>query len=479
MSRVSFIFFTPLLISVFTGCAQIQPKTGFDEIEQTISTRLDKQIRWIQNSEEDETVKEKIQQLLQQDLSVDSAVQIALLNNKTLQATYENMGIAQAEVVRAGLLNNPVFSLAARFPNQPPSSVNLEFDLIGDFLNLLMLPARKHFAEQQFEQVRLEVADQILSFAAQVKQHYYTLQSAQQSVVVLREIVAVSEVSYELAQKFYEAGNIDELQLAREQALFESARLQLAQNEIEVAGQREQLSQLMDLNPVDLNNGQPWQIPAQLKAVPGEQPDITNLEGLAIEQRLDLQAAGQQVEALATQLGITRNWRLLAGAEFGISGERDPDGTESLGPAISLELPVFDQGQAQVAEADAHLRQSEHKLIALALKIRSEVRTSSHRMTTAQQMARRYHQIIIPLQERIVTLSQQHYNFMLIGAFDVLNARQDEMKIYQDYIHAVRDFWIARSDLERAVGGNLAAVKSTEMKMPDKTSTDEHHHGGH
>ena len=478
MSRFSFII---LFVSLITGCAQIQPKAGFEEIEQTVSTRLDKQIRWSQNSEEDQAVQDQIQQLLQQDLSADSAVQIALLNNKNLQATYENMGIAQAEVVRAGLLKNPVFSFAARFPNEPPSSANLEFDLIGDFLNLLMLPAKKHFAEQKFEQMRLDVSDQVLTFAATVKKHFYALQSAQQSVLVLSEITTVSEISFELAQKFYEAGNIDELQLAREQALYETARLHLAQKELEVAGEREQLEQLLSLN-----HDQKWNISSSLDAVSSERSMIENLEKLAIDQRLDLQAAGKEVEASATRLGIKRNWRLLAGAEFGISGERESDGTESLGPALSVEVPLFDQGQTEVAEADAHLRQSEHKLTALVLQIRSEVRSAQNQMIASQQMALRYQSTIIPLQERIVTLSQQRYNYMLIGAFDLLTARQDEMKIYQDYIHAVRDFWIARSDLERAVGGNLPLIentKSMDMKMPEENSTtpsDDHkHHGGH
>ena len=238
---------------------------------------------------------------------------------------------------------------------------------------------------------------------------------------------------------------------------------------------------------MSLNHDQEWNIPSSLDAVPAEHSMVENLEKLAIDQRLDLQAAGKEVEASATRLGMKRNWRLLAGAEFGISGEREPDGTDTLGPALSVEIPLFDQGQTKVAEADAHLRQSEHKLTALVLQIRSEVRSAQNQMITAQQMAHRYQSTIIPLQERIVTLSQQRYNYMLLGAFDLLTARQDEMKIYQDYIHAVRDFWIARSDLERAVGGNLPLEKNTksmDMKMPEENSTstpsDGHkHHGGH
>ena len=476
MTRLNII--TPLVISLITGCAQIPPKAGFDEVEQTLADRLDQQIRWIQNTDEDKAVQQHIQQLLQQALSPQAAVQIALLNNRTLQASYEELGIAQADVVRAGLLKNPVFSFVARFPDQPPSAANLEFNLVGDFLNLLMLPARRHVAEQQFEQVKLDVANHIFEFAALVRQRYFTLQAALQSVAILREIVSVTEASCKLAEKFYEAGNISELQLSREQALLESARLMLIQHQLAANAEREQFQQLLGLY-----DQQQWTIPALLTPVPIETPDLQNLQALAIDQRLDLLAAGKELEARASRLGMTRDWRLLAAAEFGISVERDPDGATATGPALSLELPVFDQGQANIATADAHLRQSENRLAALALQIRSEVRETENRMRIAQQMAQRYRQTIIPLHERIVTLSQQHHNYMIIGAFELLNARKEEMQIFQDYLHATRDYWIARSDLERAVGGKLPLSEpaSEVILAPNNKPTDPqtHQHGGH
>ncbi len=477
MSKIHSVLLLATSVSFITGCAQIQPKAGFEQVEQMISNRLNQQIRWVQNSEEDLAVQEQIKQLLSKDLSADSAVQIALLNNKNLQARYESLGIAQTEVVRAGLLKNPIFSFSAKFPNEPPSSASLEFDLIGDFLNLLMLPARKKFAAQQFEQVQLELADQVLRFATKVKKHYFRLQFSQQSVAVLHEIVSVYEVSFDLAKEFYTAGNIDELQLLREQALYETTRLQLAQNTLTVSAEKETLAQLLGLN-----NTQLWSIPSSLKAVPSVQPDLNNLAQLAIEQRLDLAAAGKQVETFASKLGTTRNWRLLADAEFGITGERERDGAGSIGPALSLAIPIFDQGQTEIAEANAYLRKSEHTLSALVLEVQSEIRLAQQKMLASQMMAQRYQSTIIPLQEKIVRLSLQQYNYMLLGAFDLLTSRQNEMRVYQDYIHAVRDYWIARADLEQAVGGNLR-FEGTGMpqKLPEKISNDQpmQQHGGH
>ena len=63
---------------------------------------------------------------------------------------------------------------------------------------------------------------------------------------------------------------------------------------------------------------------------------------------------------------------------------------------------------------------------------------------------------MIPLREQAVAESQRFYNFMLIGVYELLQAKQDEIDAYRGYIEAVRDYWVARSDLERAVGGRLA-----------------------
>ena len=125
------------------------------------------------------------------------------------------------------------------------------------------------------------------------------------------------------------------------------------------------------------------------------------------------------------------------------------------GPFFALGLPIFDQGQAQIARLEGLVRRSRQDAAALAIEIRSEVRDIRNRLLMSRNVAEHYRTVVIPLREEIVALTQRHYNFMLVGVFQLLEAKRDEISAYRNYIETVRDYWMARTDLERAVGGSL------------------------
>jgi cobalt-zinc-cadmium efflux system outer membrane protein len=357
--------------------------------------------------------------------------------------------VAQADVVQAGLLRNPVFSGRVRFADGPPSAANLEFDIAQEFLDLLMLPARKQLAAVQFDATRLRVANRVFDLVAEVRAAYFTLQAAQQTAAVLREIAKLAQASFKFARDLHQAGNISDLQLANEQAVFEQAKIELARSEAEALAGRERLNSVLGTWGRDAN----WTVPDRLPDVPRDEVPLVQIESLAITQRLDVAAAGKELETRARALGITKDWRWLATAQFGVSAERDTQWV--LGPSLSLELPIFDQRQAAIAREEAHLRQAEKRLRSLAVNVRAEVRAARARLLSARELIEHYRSVIVPLRERIVQLTQQQLNYMLIGTFELLLARQNEINAYRDYINAVRDYWIARADLEHAVGGLL------------------------
>lgn len=457
--RISTVILS-LLIVVITGCAQVPKEAGFGDVQKLVHQRMDYRLHWNQGSTADEQVARAIEELLKQELSVDAAVQIALLNNQNLQATYEDLGITQADVVEAGLLENPVFFGQARFPDKSPSMTNLEFEVTQNFLNILMLPARKKLAAMQFEEVKLRVADEVLKLAAEVRAAYYRAIGASQIEQMRQHIAEAGEASYEMARRMHTAGNTSDLNLASEQGHYEQARMDYAQSTTLVVEFREQLIRLMGL----------WGAQAELKLayqlpdVPAREITIDHLESLAIKNRLDLASARQEVEVLAQALGITLDWRWIGKADVGVSTERDPDGQWVTGPSLTLELPIFNQRQADIARLEAQLRQGQKRLAAQAVNIRSEVRALRSRLMMQRHLAEHYKKVIIPLQERIVHLTLQEYNYMLAGVFDLLIARQNELDTYQKYIETVRDYWITRAQIQRVVGGHLPAIDQMDKE---------------
>ena len=457
--RISTVILS-LLIVVITGCVQVPKEAGFGDVQKLVHQRMDYRLHWNQGSTADEQVARAIEELLKQELSVDAAVQIALLNNQNLQATYEDLGITQADVVEAGLLENPVFFGQARFPDKSPSMTNLEFEVTQNFLNILLLPARKKLAAMQFEEVKLRVADEVLKLAAEVRAAYYRAIGASQIEQMRQHIAEAGEASYEMARRMHTAGNTSDLNLAGEQGHYEQARMDYAQSTTLVVEFREQLIRLMGL----------WGAQAELKLahqlpdVPAREITMDHLESLAIKNRLDLASARQEVEVLAHALGITLDWRWIGKADVGVSTERDPDGQWVTGPSLTLELPIFNQRQADIARLEAQLRQGQKRLAAQAVNIRSEVRALRSRLMMQRHLAEHYKTVIIPLQERIVHLTLQEYNYMLTGVFDLLIARQNELDTYQKYIETVRDYWITRAQIQRVVGGRLPPIDQMDKE---------------
>lgn len=453
-----------LLVFMVAGCANVPREAGFRNVQESVQERIGLRIIWDQATDADAAANESVRALLDQDLSVDESVQIALLNNRRLQATYEGLGIAQADLVEAGLLQNPVFLGQIRLPGRPANP--WEADVTQNFLDIFILPLRKRVAQAEFERVKSRVASDVVEHAAQVRIAFYRLQGATQLRELRGTASEATEASAELATRQFQAGNISDLDRSNEQALHEEAMSEFLRSEADVQTLRERLNALMGLWGEDADR---WQIVSRLPAPPEPEFSLDRLEALALSQRLDLSQARREIEVVAQSLRLARLQRDTGGiTQFDVGGhyEREPEGTATWGPSLEITLPIFNQGQPALARAEAQLRQSQQRYAALSAQIRSEVRVAGESMFAAHRLAERYRTNTLPLRERIVQESQLHYNAMQIGPFQLLQARAAQVDAGRHYIESLGDYWVARAELEQAVGGRLP-VESPSMRPTD------------
>jgi cobalt-zinc-cadmium efflux system outer membrane protein len=469
-----------LAASLTAGCASIQAKPGFDAVTELVAARSPgRTIVWDQGTPEDEAASQRVRDLLASELTLDAAVQIALLNNRTLQAVYEQLGIAQADLVQAGLLENPILAADVRAPTAEGAAIGAGLGLMQEFIALLQIPLRKRVAQSAFEEAQLTASAAVLDLVLAVKRAFYRLAGAQQLLELHRTVVEAAGLSADVARRQHQAGNVTELDLANERALHEQARADLARAETEVAGDREELSALMGVWGADTD----WRLTSRLPEPPRAEIAPEGLETLAVKQRLDLAAARQRVQGILLARDLASWYRLLPAGALGVAAEREvEDGVWSVGPAVELPIPIFDQGQAKVVARSAEVRKREHEHAALAVAIRSQVRRTRTRMLQARALAEHYWTVLLPLRVRVLQQTQLEYNAMLVGVFQLLVAKRDEIDAGRGYIEALRDYWIARTDLESAVGGELAlAEPSPPAAMPpspDAPAHPGHHHGG-
>jgi cobalt-zinc-cadmium efflux system outer membrane protein len=433
----------------FSGCASVALNAGFDDVQATVEERSASRIFWNNGTELDKEAAEKLGALLKAKLTADEAVQIALLNNRDLQATYSDLGVAQADLVQAGLLNNPVFDAAIKFPTSG-GQANLELAAVMNFLDVFYMPLRKRVATARFEEAKLRVTGAVLGFAAQAKTAFYLHLANEQVLELQQTIVQALNASLDLARRLHEAGNITDLDLARERALAEGGKLALRSAEIAMRQSREQLNDLMGL----WGKNTDWQTDGRLPDISAEPMPTEDIERVALSRSIDLSHGRQRIIVAGEQLGFNKTTALIPELNLGPFGERN-EGAWEVGPVLEFPIPLFDQGQARVGRAAAELRRAQQEYYALAVRIRSTARAVRDRMEGSRDRALYYRDIMLPLRERIVNEAQLQYNAMQLSPFQLLRAKEQQIETAAAYVDTLRDYWLAHGDASQLLSGRL------------------------
>lgn len=437
--------------AVLGGCATVNPRPAFDDVRKTVADRAGVQPEWARTPAEAAAVERAVAERLAAPLTVEAAVEVALLNNPTLQATFEEVGISQADLAQAARIENPEVSGLLRFPSEG-SGRNTELSLVQNVFDVFVQPIRKKVAAAELEQTKLRVASEVLALAAEVKEAYFTLQARQQLVTRLGLIRDLTETAADFARKQHEAGALNDLDLENRTVLDRESRVDVARAQAEMRADRERIHRLLGL----WGPRTAWSLAGDLPPVPEAEIPLEGLERHAVAQRPDLQAARWGVDLVGRALALRKKTRFLpVGIHLGINTEKEITGERVTGPQLALQLPIFDTGKASIARLEAEHRRAQRQLEALAVDARSEVREHRDRLLATRDLALYYERVLLPQRVRILELTLQQYNAMFKGAYDLLQAKQAEVETEKARLDAWRDYWITRARLERALGGSL------------------------
>ena len=452
------------LLAALTGCASLSANQGFGEVSEIARQRLGQTPERPRSEAELGKTRQIIEKLLQKPLSVDDAVQIALLGNRSLLADYEELGVAEANLVQASRLPNPGFSFGR---TRSGDDIKIDRSFSMAVMGLLTLPATSKIERRQFQIVKLNTANRILQVAAETRNAYYQNVAAIQSVRYQEQVESAAAAGSELALKMTQAGNFNQLELSREQAFHADAVVQLARTRQQAVMAREQLIRLLGLSRAQSG----FQLPQQLPELPRSRPSLQDAETQAMTQRLDIAAAKLEVDGLQATLGLNRATRFINVMELAYLHNSEPGASRETGYQVSLEIPLFDWGSARVAKSEAIYMQAAHRLAATATDAQSQVRASYQNYLTAYDLARHYRDQVLPLRKRISDEYLLRYNGMLSSVFELLADAREQANAVNATIDASRDFWIADSEMQLALGGPLAPLSAPLGNVPGAPKT--------
>lgn len=453
MTRLAIIAAASLLLA---GCASFSPDGGFGKVSQLTQERTGQGVALQRSPEEAQIAQNRVAELLQAALTADAAVEVALLNNRGLQAKFGDLGIAESELVRAGRLKNPSLSFGRMSGG---GGVEIERTVLFDILGLLTMPMAKEVGQQRFEQAQYQAAYDAVSLAADVRRAYFDAVAAQQLAKFYEQVKETADVSNELAKRMLQAGNFNKLAQMREQAFYADATAQLARAQHQAAAQREKLIRLLGLYGEQLN----FRLPQRLPELPKQVLEPQNAEQTAMDKRLDVQMAKRAAEATAKSLHLTNATRMVNVLDVAYKNKSESGAPRANGYEIELELPLFDFGSTRAARAQATYMQAVNRTAEVAVNARSEVREAYSAYRTAYDLAQHYRDEVVPLRKRISEENLLRYNGMLIGVFELLADAREQVAGVTGYVQALRDFWVAETNLQTALTARSPAAGSVSQ----------------
>jgi cobalt-zinc-cadmium efflux system outer membrane protein len=445
------------------ACASAPRDAGFGDVSRVVAEQARQPLKWDAEAPVTPPDDAAVAVLLRDELTVDRAVEIAFAHNRELQASLEELGIARADLLAATTIRNPVFHIEARFPGDP--KVPIEFGLVQTLIDLLNRGSRKRLGEAQFAMARDRVAGAAVNFAAEVRMDHVELLAARRVLARHQTIVAAQEAATELAQRQHAAGNIDDLDFENEQARYETVKLEHARVQLAEIQAREQLLRDLGLlGPVELR------LPDDFPPVPDTEMTREEMEQHIVSRRMDLQIARAELQAAAAAAGVAKS-EFLDELALGVHYEQEPDGKRTVGPELEIPIPIFDRGSPARQRARARLRQAQQRYAALTVNARSQAREAYEALLEARARRAYMRDVVVPRRQRILQLTLTRYNAMLVGPYDLLEARQNLASAEREEVLATRDYWRARTGLETTLAGvSRFSVRSDEARRPDMTA---------
>ena len=451
------------------GCATFSPDGGIGAVSSAVQERAGAPTRIVRTEAEAASVRAFVAERLASPLTPDAAVEIALINNAGLQARYAELGISEADLVRAGRVPNPRFSFSHLGTGE---GLEMERRFIVDAIGVLMMPLTLKLERGRFAVAQSNAALEALRVASEARRAAIAAVAAAQSVGYYERLQSAGDASAELARRMVAVGNWNKVNQARQQLFYADATAQLARSRHVAVVEKERLARVLGLGAMP----DTIKLPERLPDLPAQPRARTDIEATALAQRLDVTMARQGLDATGYALGLTQATRWISVFDLTYRNQSDAGIGRRNGYEIEIEIPLFDWGDAKLSKAESIYRQAAYHLAEASGNARSEARVAYDAYRTTYDLARHFRDEVVPLRQRIADENQLRYNAMQLGVFELLADAREQLRSVNEALEAQRDFWLADADLQAALsGGSAMTAMSSSMRAGETAATPASH----
>ncbi|QDU35330.1 Outer membrane efflux protein [Poriferisphaera corsica] len=433
----AFLFFCAIttLLAALSGC-QVDARPQWEETKKLSKNRVPSDdLIWHRTDEDKLIIEQKVQKYLNEGLTQKDAVAIALLNNKALQAEFENLGIAASDLLQSKLFTNPPLSGFLAFPTNLGNTTASLLFILSDFYQV---PKRAAFFESISAATSQRVALLIIQTAAAAELAYNQVLYYKKTLELQHGMLNQKILIANRMRVRYAHGLIDELTLRAAEAAVTQQQIIIRNTEVSEIRAQNMLNVLLSLDDIT----QKTPLISELKWDGREFQDLQTYVEFALNNRLDVIAAKQDITS--AKLNIEYQKTLIfpyVGGGLGWEGEITQGNT--FGPVGSMVVPIFDQNQAQIAKAGFVLRQHEKILENLKHTSRATISNIINRQERNQHNLKQVNERLAEIVSREVNFASEWQRKSQINQIEWLMTRLNHLDFEQQLLDMI---WLLRMD---------------------------------
>jgi cobalt-zinc-cadmium efflux system outer membrane protein len=444
-------------ILLAASCASSAPRTNSAHVAQLSRAALTES----PSRGDDRAAAEEIHDLLGRPLTADSAVRVAILNNRELRAATHEIAATRGRARQDGALPNPSFQFDLRRPVAREKDFLVEYDLT----HALLAPLRSAPGEAEVEAEQLRAAGAAVELGYRVRTAFFAHQAEQQRLAVANRMLDALAAGRDAARALFRAGNVRELDVVAQEAAYEGARASTAEIELEMLERREALQRLLGLH----GGATAWTSSPELPA-PEKPPGTEDVEAQAVKASLELAELKRRLDAIARRTRLARAEGWIPDVKIDAHAEQD-DGRWETGGGATIAIPLFDRRQGALAAHEAEFDAARERYEGTAVEIRSAAREARDRLDSAFRRARQYRDVVVPARRRVVEHALLQFNAMQVSVFELLQFQRELLQAELAAADALRDYWTARAQFDALAGGARGADTATPRARASFPST--------
>ncbi|GFK94777.1 Cobalt-zinc-cadmium resistance protein CzcC [Fundidesulfovibrio magnetotacticus] len=441
-----------LLLTLAAACAPVRPEADFGKVSDIAQERLGQRPLWRLTPEDEAFARAEVQAVLSRGVGQREAVRLALFNNAGVQARFEEIGAARADVVQAGLPRNPSLGVLLGFPLfQGGPLAALAAQAMVSISDLAEVKDRTAKAQAELERDILLVGKAAMDAARDARLAWLECAYAQRAEALARDVARRAEKLSAEAARYRNFGLADEGRVAALEAAAAKAALEVSALRSRAAVAKARLGRAMGLE-----GAQSFELAEEAADKSEPLPDRDVAVAYAVEHSLEALAARHALDAARSGRAL-EGVRWLKDFEIGAGYDYDIEGNRTLGPMASLKLPLFDRNQAQRARADYLVRRAQR----LAEDARSEAAEHALRALEEASLARERAEAlssrVLPPSERAAAWAARYARAMQLSDLEALHAELDLLRARLEHNEALKEERQALVRLEHALGGPVGA----------------------